>query len=86
MQRGILQKKKGNILIRKLIRGKEDTMDIYERAEKLDADYLDMNTGLIYKIQEYNKIKRLFGIDGQIKVVDSTTGELVGYAKKKDEE
>jgi len=57
-------------------------MDIYEWAKSHDADYMDPTTGYIYKVQEYNRMKKFFGIDSDIKVVDSMTGQLVGYARK----
>lgn len=57
-------------------------MDIYKYAEEHDADYMDMSTGYIYKVQEHNKLKKLFDIDADIKVVDSMTGRLIGYARR----
>lgn len=59
-------------------------MDIYKQAENMDADYMDPNTGYIYRIQNYNRMKKLFGIDGKIEVVDST-GRTIGYARKNNE-
>ena len=57
-------------------------MDIYKWAEEHDADYMDPTTGYIYKVQEHNRMKKFFGIDSDIKVVDSMTGQLIGYARK----
>lgn len=34
-------------------------MDIFEQAEKFDADYYDPHTGYIYCIQQYNRCKKL---------------------------
>ena len=59
-------------------------MDIYEYAESInwEADYYDFNTGYIYCIQEAGKMRKLFGIESDIRVVNSD-GILIGYAKKK---
>ena len=59
-------------------------MDIYKQAEQMDADYMDPNTGYIYQIQEYNRMKKIFGIDGQIRVTNSK-GKTIGYARKSTE-
>lgn len=56
-------------------------MDIYKQAQEMDADYYDMNTGYTYHIQEYNRMKKFFNIDGKIRVSDST-GKTIGYARK----
>ena len=58
-------------------------MDIYKQAEEIDADYMDPNTGYIYKIQEYNRMKKYFGIDGKIRVTN-LEGKTIGYAYKSD--
>ena len=64
-------------------------MDIFELAEVYgEADYLDINTGYIYLIEEYNRAKR-FGLPnvyGGIRVADSVTGEIVGVVKEGEEE
>lgn len=58
-------------------------MDIYAYAESIDyaADYYDHHTGYIYHIQEYGRMKKLFGIEEQgIRV--SENGTTIGYARK----
>lgn len=60
-------------------------MDIYEYAKKYDADYMDMSTGYIYKVQAYNHDKKMGLPTPGIPVVDST-GNLIGYAKKNMED
>lgn len=55
-------------------------MDIYRQAEKMNADYLDPSSGYIYKIQDYNKEKKL-NPEAKIKVV-SLDGKVIGYARK----
>ena len=56
-------------------------MDIYEMAKTMSADYMDMNTGYIYKIQEYNQAMK-FGLPTPgIRVTDSD-GNTIGYARK----
>ena len=57
-------------------------MNIYDQAEKVDADYYEASTGYIYEIAAYNRAVR-FGLpnDG-IGVRDSSNGELIGYAKR----
>ena len=60
-------------------------MDIYEQAKLMNADYYEYQTGYIYKIQDYNKEKET-NPDARIAVVDSLSGELLGYAKKKGEQ
>ena len=55
-------------------------MDIYEQAKTMNADYYDMATGYIYRIQEYNnELKSNPG--ARIKVVD-LDGNLIGYARR----
>lgn len=57
-------------------------MDIYEYAKNHDADYLDPHTGYIYNVQQYNRCIK-FGIPTLgIRVIDSYTGEFIGYARK----
>lgn len=58
-------------------------MDIYKYAEQFNADYLEIETNRIYRVQEYNQaIKNGLPTDG-IKVIDATTKELIGIARKK---
>lgn len=58
-------------------------MDIYEQAEKMDADYYDFHTGYIYGIQEYNRAKK-FGLPTPgIKVYDN--GVCIGIARRNSE-
>ena len=62
-------------------------MDIYEYAEKFNADYYDPCTGYTYLVQEYNQIKR-FGLPnlyGGIRIMDSS-GNIIGIARKLVEE
>jgi len=56
-------------------------MDIYSWAEENNADYLDLRTGLIYKVQEYNKIKKI-DPDAVIEVRDMN-GYHAGHAVKR---
>jgi hypothetical protein len=53
-------------------------MDIYEFAEKYNygADYLDLHTGYIYKCTEYSE---------ELGIPVYSDGELIGYAKRKEE-
>lgn len=55
-------------------------MDIYEYAETTNADYYDFSTGYIYKVQDYNKAKKLGLPTPGIEVVD-IFGNHVGYAR-----
>ena len=57
-------------------------MDIYEYAKSINynADYYDMNTGYIYKIQDYGlALKRGLPTPG-IKVINND-GDVIGIAK-----
>jgi hypothetical protein len=56
-------------------------MDIYKQAKEMDADYMDVNTGYIYKIQDYNKAKKLGLPTAGIEVYDSE-GNFIGIAKE----
>lgn len=58
-------------------------MEIYSYAKSINysADYMDMHTGNIYKIQEYgNAIKN--GIPTQGILVMNSIGEILGVARK----
>lgn len=58
-------------------------MDIYSYAESINwsADYIDMRTGRIYKIQEAGNMKKFFGIENPpIKVFQD--GKFIGYASR----
>ena len=59
-------------------------MDIYEQAEKFNADYYDPYTGNRYAIQEYNRARKLGLPTEGIKVYD-WQGNLLGIAQKKGE-
>lgn len=61
-------------------------MDIYEYAKSIDyaADYYDMPSGNIYKIQEYGSVKD--NPDARIRIVDGTTGATIGEARKMNDE
>lgn len=56
-------------------------MDIYKKAKEMDADYMDMNTGYIYKIQDYNRAKRMGLPTPGIAVYDSD-GNFIGIARE----
>lgn len=57
-------------------------MNIYKYAvENPHADYMDMNTGYIYKIPEY-VYKLKYDPEAKIRVVDSLDGATIGYARK----
>lgn len=56
-------------------------MDIYKYADEVDADYMDPTTGNIFHVQEYNRMKKYFNIDGKIRVSDGN-GKTIGYARK----
>ena len=57
--------------------------DIYDWAERYPgSDYYDQSTGYIYKCGDYTRTKS-FGLPTPgIAVVDSVTGQLIGYAQK----
>lgn len=60
-------------------------MDIFKYAEDIDysADYMDMNTGLIYKIKNYGlALKRGLPVYG-IEVIDPD-GASLGYVYKEE--
>ena len=59
-------------------------MDIYKYAESTNygADYYDFNSGYIYKIQEYKRRLDEGVSDAKIRVVDSYSGDTLGYARK----
>ena len=59
-------------------------MDIYQYAESINyiADYMDMNTGHIYKIQEYGKNLKI-NPDATISVYDDN-GNYLGEVKRKE--
>ena len=58
-------------------------MDIYKYAKDINyaADYYEMQTGQIYKIQNYGKEKDS-NPNARIAVTD-TQGNLLGYVNKK---
>ena len=60
-------------------------MDIYKYAEEIGygADYYEMETGRIYKIQDYGKEKEI-NPNARIAVTD-TQGNLIGYINKKSQ-
>ena len=62
-------------------------MDIYQYAKDIDymADYMDPNTGYIYRIQNYGRAKKLGLPTYGIEVVDSMTGESLGYAQENED-
>ena len=59
-------------------------MDIYEYAKNINynADYYDPHSGYIYKIQEYKRRLDEGIVDAKIRVVDSYSGDTLGYARK----
>ena len=59
-------------------------MDIYEYAKEYNADYYDFHTGRIFLVQEYNDKIKSGDLDAKIRVI-TTSGDFIGYARKKDE-
>ncbi len=59
-------------------------MDIYEYGKSINfnADYYDMHSGYIYKLQEFKKVKD--DPKARIRVTD-TEGNTIGYANRKGE-
>ena len=57
-------------------------MNIFEYAEEFDADYYDPAKCVIYKVQDYNRNKKLGLSVDRIEVVD-LDGNTVGYIIKK---
>ena len=60
-------------------------MNIFDYAKDFNADYYDPNKCVIYKVQNYNKCKRL-GIPNNvpgIEIVD-LDGNSIGYISEKD--
>lgn len=56
-------------------------MTLKESLE-LGVDFMDLNEGVIFRIQDYVRAKR-FGFPTQgIRVVDSMSGEIVGYVEE----
>lgn len=56
-------------------------MDIYEWAKNNNADYMDMRTGYIYKVSEYNNLEKLGLPNYGIRVTNSE-GRTIGYARR----
>lgn len=56
-------------------------MDIFEYAKEFNADYYDPHTGYIYKVQDYNKRKKLGVPTNGIEVTD-LVGNTVGYVSE----
>jgi hypothetical protein len=56
-------------------------MNIYDYAKKNDADYMDMNTGYIYRVQDYNRAIK-FGLPTDGIYVTDSDGNLIGIAKE----
>ena len=56
-------------------------MNIFEQAKEFDADYLDANTGYIYRIQDYNRAKKLGLPVIGISVYD-LDGNFIGIVKE----
>jgi len=56
-------------------------MNIFEYAKTTDADYMDMNTGFIYQVQDYNRAKKLGLSINFIEVYDSE-GNYIGNVKE----
>ena len=57
-------------------------MDIYKYAESINyaADYIDMSTGYVYKIQDYGRSLKFGFPSSGIAVYNDST--LIGYARK----
>lgn len=62
-------------------------MDIYKWAEEnnYSADYIDMNTGYIYKVQEYGQMKE-GNPNARIRIVDLSDPGKIKIAKKKGDD
>jgi len=62
-------------------------MDIYKYAADINysADYMDMQSGNVYLIQEYGHALKLGLPTPGIKIKDYK-GEVIGYAIKSEEE
>ena len=56
-------------------------MNIFEQAKEFDADYLDANTGYIYRIQDYNRAKKL-GLPAIGISVYDLDGNFIGIVKE----
>ena len=58
--------------------------NIYAYAESIDysADYYEMSSGRIFKIQDYGRAIKLGLPTNGIEVVDSLTGQFIGFATK----
>lgn len=57
-------------------------MDIFEYAKEFNADYYDPVTGKVYKVQDYNKSKKLGIPVPGIEVID-IEGNSIGYVSEK---
>jgi hypothetical protein len=57
-------------------------VDIFKQAEEANADYLDTQAGLIFKIQDYNRAKKLGLPTAGIEVCD-LEGNYVGIVLEK---
>ena len=55
-------------------------MDIFDYAKQFNADYMDMYTGTIYHIQDYNNAKRMGMPNLGIRV--SQDGNTLGYIRE----
>jgi len=58
-------------------------MDIFEYARECDADYMDMHTGYIYHVQEYNRSKK-FGLPTIGIRVSDDEGNHIGYVREEN--
>jgi len=56
-------------------------MDIFKYAQEYDADYMDMHTGYIYHVQEYNRAKK-FGLPTIGIRVSDDEGNNIGYVRE----
>lgn len=56
-------------------------MDIFKYAEEFDADYYDPEKCVIYRVQKYNRIRRLGLPVKGIEIVD-LDGRHIGYIPK----
>lgn len=59
-------------------------MDIFEYAKQFDADYYDMHTGYIYRVENYNRAKKMGLPTLGIEVVDTATGQTIGYVREEN--
>lgn len=60
-------------------------MDIFKYAEEFDADYYDPTQCVIYKVQNYNRSKKL-GLPNNVPGIEvvNLEGNSIGYIPEKN--